>query len=79
MRRRNRESMSDARQDHPQPFVAPSVATRIVSFVRSDDGQTLVEYALVLMFIAIACIVILNTLGNVLINTYWNRISNALP
>jgi pilus assembly protein Flp/PilA len=39
-------------------------------FVREDEGQDLVEYALLIAFIALACIVGMQTLGTAINNEY---------
>jgi Flp pilus assembly pilin Flp len=37
--------------------------TRLQAVVRNERGQALVEYALILFFIAIVCVTVLTTLG----------------
>ena len=49
----------------------------IARFVREDEGQDLVEYALLIAFIALACIVGLQNLGTAINDTY-NTISTSL-
>lgn len=49
----------------------------IARFVREDEGQDLVEYALLIAFIALACIVGLTNLGTAINQTY-NSISSTL-
>jgi len=49
----------------------------ISRFVREDEGQDLVEYALLIAFIALACIVGLTNLGTAINQTY-NSISASL-
>lgn len=49
----------------------------IARFVREDEGQDLVEYALLIAFIALACIVGLRNLGSAINETY-NNISSTL-
>ena len=49
----------------------------ITRFVREDEGQDLVEYALLIAFIALACIVGLQALGTAINNTYTS-ISSSL-
>ena len=49
----------------------------ITRFVREDEGQDLVEYALLIAFIALACIVGLQNLGTAINQTY-NSISSSL-
>ena len=46
-------------------------------FVHEDEGQDLVEYALLIAFIALACIIGLQQLGTAINNTY-NSISSSL-
>jgi pilus assembly protein Flp/PilA len=45
--------------------------------VREDEGQDLVEYALLIAFIALACIVGLKSLGTAINKTYQS-ISSSL-
>ncbi len=47
----------------------------IARFVREEEGQDLVEYALLIAFIALACIIGLQNLGTAINNTY-NSISS---
>jgi pilus assembly protein Flp/PilA len=49
----------------------------IARFVREEEGQDLVEYALLIAFIALACIIGLQNLGTALNQTY-NTISSSL-
>ena len=49
----------------------------IARFVREDEGQDLVEYALLIAFIALACIIGLQRLGTAINNTYQS-ISTSL-
>jgi pilus assembly protein Flp/PilA len=49
----------------------------IARFVREEEGQDLVEYALLIAFIALACIVGLQRLGTA-INTTYQSISTSL-
>ena len=46
-------------------------------FIREDEGQDLVEYALLVTFIALACIVGMQQLGTAINNNY-NSISQSL-
>ena len=48
-----------------------------VAFIRDEKGQDLVEYALLIAFIALACIIGLQALGGA-INTTYNSISSSL-
>jgi Flp pilus assembly pilin Flp len=47
-------------------------------FVREEDGQDLVEYAFLIVFIALVAVVGLNTLGGGL-STFFTDIEGALP
>jgi pilus assembly protein Flp/PilA len=49
----------------------------LVRFVREDEGQDLVEYALLITFIALACIIGMQQLGTA-INNRYNSISTSL-
>jgi len=49
----------------------------VACFIREDEGQDLVEYALLIAFIALACIVGLQNLGTAINNTY-SSISSSL-
>jgi pilus assembly protein Flp/PilA len=49
----------------------------ITSFLRDEQGQDLVEYALLIAFIALACIIGLQALGGA-INATYNSISSSL-
>jgi Flp pilus assembly pilin Flp len=46
-------------------------------FVCEDDGQDLVEYALLITFIALACILGMQNLGTA-INNKYNDVSTSL-
>jgi pilus assembly protein Flp/PilA len=47
------------------------------SFLRDEQGQDLVEYALLIGLIALVCVVTLQNAGNQIKNV-WNSISSAL-
>ena len=49
----------------------------IARFVREDEGQDLVEYALLIAFIALVCIAAVKGLGETINQTYTN-ISTSL-
>jgi pilus assembly protein Flp/PilA len=49
----------------------------ILRFVREDEGQDLVEYALLITFIALACIIGMQQLGTA-INNKYQTISSSL-
>jgi pilus assembly protein Flp/PilA len=46
------------------------VTSLLVRLAREDDGQDLVEYALLITFIALACIVGMQQLGTAINNKY---------
>ena len=50
---------------------------RVMTWLKSEEGQDLVEYALLLGLIAIICIVAI-TVGGQAISTIWSRIQSAL-
>ncbi len=47
------------------------------AFWQEEDGQDLIEYALLMAFIALAAVAVLGTLKTN-ITSLWNSISNAL-
>ena len=49
----------------------------LISFFRKDDGQDMVEYALLASFISIVAIVALRAIGP-LVNTIYTNIQAAL-
>jgi pilus assembly protein Flp/PilA len=51
---------------------------KIRGFIRSEEGQGLVEYALIIALVAIVILVAISLLGRKVSNTYTN-ISGALP
>ena len=51
----------------------------LVSLVREDDGQDLVEYALLITFIALACIIGMQQLGTAINNSYTSLSTNIAP
>ena len=50
----------------------------LVRFVRDEEGQDLVEYAFLLVFISVVTAVALNLLG-VNLNTLYGAIASSLP
>lgn len=46
-------------------------------FLKHEDGQDMVEYSLLLAFIALAAVGILTSAGSS-VQTLWNDVSNAL-
>jgi Flp pilus assembly pilin Flp len=53
------------------------ITTSIKAFLRDDSGQDLVEYALVLVFLALAAIAVLPTLGKA-VNNVFSQSSSSL-
>jgi pilus assembly protein Flp/PilA len=47
-------------------------------FVREDEGQDLVEYAMLVALIAIICVVGVGALG-VDVNAFYNNITGLIP
>jgi pilus assembly protein Flp/PilA len=47
-------------------------------FIREDEGQDLVEYAMLVALIAIVCVAGVGALGSAL-NTWYNGVSAAIP
>jgi len=50
---------------------------KVVGFMKNEEGQGLIEYALILALVALLVIVALKFLGNTVANTY-NNIGNAM-
>jgi Flp pilus assembly pilin Flp len=50
---------------------------RLYQFVRSDEREDLIEYALLVAFIALACILAMQQLGTA-INHSYNSVSNSI-
>jgi pilus assembly protein Flp/PilA len=59
------------------PLIQERTMKHLLRFVREDEGQDLVEYALLITFIALACIVGMQQLGTA-INNKYNSISSSL-
>lgn len=53
------------------------VYAELAGRLQQDEGQTLVEYALIGVFVAVACVALLTTLGTS-IGTQITNITNAL-
>jgi Flp pilus assembly pilin Flp len=49
----------------------------ITAFLQEDSGQDLMEYALIVMFIALIAIASLKTFGDTVEN-YWNNLNTGL-
>lgn len=54
-----------------------NLMTRVNAFVREDEGQDLIEYALLVALIALVCVAALTTAGQQ-VNTIFNSISSKL-
>lgn len=54
-----------------------TLAKRIGRFLKSDDGPTAVEYAVMLALIIVACLVIIGSLGTSISSTF-NRVNTEL-
>ena len=53
---------------------------RVLGLLASeDDGQDLIEYALLAGLIALVCVASLTAIGTKLNTFYFQRINNALP
>jgi Flp pilus assembly pilin Flp len=53
------------------------VATYLHNFWQEEDGQDLIEYSLLITFIAIACAAIVGA-GRPAVNTVWQGTNNQL-
>lgn len=45
---------------------------------REESGQGLVEYAMIILFVAIACVAAVGALGDATLELLWNRIVDEL-
>jgi pilus assembly protein Flp/PilA len=52
--------------------------TYVKNFVREEEGATMVEYGLMVALIAVACIVVVGTLGGSL-NTLFGEVDGKIP
>ena len=50
----------------------PSIVRRLLNYLTREDGQGMVEYALILVLIAVVVIVVLIVLGNQVQNVFCN-------
>jgi Flp pilus assembly pilin Flp len=53
------------------------VLSVLMRLVRQDDGQDLIEYALLVTLIAIALIGVVSQLGNTINTIFWQPIAQA--
>lgn len=51
--------------------------SKLVNFIKNDEGQDMVEYALLAAFISIVAIVVIKAIGP-LVNTIYTNVKNAL-
>jgi pilus assembly protein Flp/PilA len=54
-----------------------NLMTRVNAFVREDEGQDLIEYALLVALIALVCVAALTTAGQQ-VNLIFNNIAGKL-
>jgi pilus assembly protein Flp/PilA len=54
-----------------------SIQTAVLRFLRSQDGATAIEYALIAAGVAAALVATINTLGGN-VNQMWTSVKNAL-
>ncbi len=54
-----------------------NLMTRVNALVREDEGQDLIEYALLVALIALVCVAALTTAGQQ-VNTIFNSIADKL-
>ena len=52
--------------------MVPSIVRRLLNYLGREDGQGMVEYALILVLIAVVVIVVLIVLGNQVQNVFCN-------
>ena len=52
--------------------------TRLVNFLKNDDGQDLLEYALLVALIAIVAIAGVSAVGSAVMNSFWSVIAAGL-
>jgi len=58
-------------------FMFSRFASRLVDFLKREDGPTAVEYAVMLALIIVVCIAAISTLGSNASNTFSNVSLNA--
>ena len=49
----------------------------LLGFLEDDMGQDLIEYALLLAFLALVCVSVLSQLGTSM-NTIWNGVTSSI-
>jgi len=55
------------------------IVSKLVNFLKREDGPTAVEYAVMLALIIVVCIAAITTLGSNANNTFSNVAANATP
>lgn len=56
-----------------------TILTRIWTYRSGEEsGQGLVEYAMIILFVAIACVAAVGALGDATLELLWNRIVDEL-
>ena len=55
------------------------IVSKVVNFLKREDGPTAVEYAVMLALIIVVCIAAITTLGSNANNTFSNVAANATP
>ena len=55
------------------------IRSKVVNFLKREDGPTAVEYAVMLALIIVVCITAIQTLGSNANNTFSNVASMATP
>ena len=55
-----------------------NLTLKVQRFLKSEDGPTAVEYAVMLALIVVVCLSTITTIGT-RANSTFNQISNALP
>ncbi len=55
-----------------------NLTLKVQRFLKSEDGPTAVEYAVMLALIVVVCLASITTIGT-RANTVFNNISSALP
>lgn len=64
-------------RDLATPVGRSRAAAEVKAFLRDDGGATMVEYAFMVMLIAIVCVATISTVGTKL-NTVYNTVANDL-
>lgn len=62
-------------QDGASPSRRVRAAAHAEAFLRDDGGATMVEYAFMVMLIALVCVATISTIGTRL-NTVYNAVAN---